>query len=105
MGTKLNPGQYDCYAKLEPDEPYFLLCSKDPIGEYLVSAWVALRAGDVAAAKRIMENAGKAWKESGRTNLPYGSGKSLEAQQCAEAMRDWQQKIKKRAAETARHKI
>lgn len=29
MGTKNNPGKYDCYAKLEPDEPHFVLRGKD----------------------------------------------------------------------------
>jgi hypothetical protein len=43
MGTKNNPGKYDCYAKLEPDEPYFLLRGKDPIGWLVVKVWVALR--------------------------------------------------------------
>lgn len=43
MGTKNNPGPYDCYAKLESDEPYFVLRGKDPIGWLLVQVWVTLR--------------------------------------------------------------
>lgn len=43
MGTKNNPGKYDCYAKLEPDEPYFLLRGKDPIGWLIVKLWIAMR--------------------------------------------------------------
>ena len=49
MGTKNEPGKYDCYAKLEPDEPYFLLRGKDPVAWLLVDLWCSLRkamAGD-----------------------------------------------------------
>lgn len=38
MGTKNNPGKYDCYAKAEPDEPLFTLRGKDvsaPISPFL----------------------------------------------------------------------
>lgn len=43
MGTKNNPGKFDCYAKLEPDEPYFILRGKDPMGWLVVQVWVYLR--------------------------------------------------------------
>ena len=40
MGTKNNPGSYDCYANLDPDEPYFCtrcgyasVCRKDYVGD------------------------------------------------------------------------
>lgn len=29
MGTKANPGEYDCYDKAEPDEPMFVLLARD----------------------------------------------------------------------------
>lgn len=29
MGTKNNPGRYDCYANAEPDEPMFVLLGHD----------------------------------------------------------------------------
>lgn len=89
MGTKSNPGQFDCYAKLEPDEPHFVLRGKDPVGAYLVSAWVALRAGDLDSALKILMEADSAWKASCRTNLPRDSEKSIEAEQCAKQMLDW----------------
>lgn len=63
--TKLNPGPYDCYAKLALDEPYFVLRAKDPDAPALVEAWAATRvmrtdnnnpkigeARDIAAAMR-----------------------------------------------------
>lgn len=42
MGTKNNPGKYDCYAKAEPDEPIFVLLGRDPLAAALVDEWIAL---------------------------------------------------------------
>jgi hypothetical protein len=43
MGTKNSPGKYDCYANLEPDEPYFLLMGRDRHAAYLVNLWAQMR--------------------------------------------------------------
>lgn len=43
MGTKNNPGMFDCLAKLAPDEPYFVLRAQDALAAELVELW-ALRA-------------------------------------------------------------
>ena len=43
MGTKNNPGPFDCYAKADPDEPIFVLRAKDPLAPILVRLWVELR--------------------------------------------------------------
>lgn len=55
MGTKNNPGAYDCYAKLDPDEPYFLLRGKDPAAPYLTKLWAASRMGNEEAVHNIVE--------------------------------------------------
>lgn len=39
MGTKNNPGKYDCYTKAEPDEPMFVLLARDPLAPLLVEIW------------------------------------------------------------------
>lgn len=66
MSTKLNPGQFDCYAKLADDEPYFVLRAKDPHAPALVEMWAALR------------------------QAQYGPYPKLdEARQCARDMRVW----------------
>jgi hypothetical protein len=66
MGTKLNPGQYDCYAKMADDEPFFVIRAKDPNGPALVELWAALR------------------------EAQYGHYPKLdEARQCARDMRAW----------------
>ncbi len=43
MGTKANPGKFDCYANAEPDEPIFVLLGRDPNAPTLVWLWAALR--------------------------------------------------------------
>ncbi len=39
MGTKTEPGKYDCYSKLAPDEPYFVLMGRDALSADLVDTW------------------------------------------------------------------
>ena len=43
MGTKNNPGQYDCYANAEGDEPMFVLLGRDRHAPHLVREWAWLR--------------------------------------------------------------
>lgn len=56
MGTKNNPGQYDCYSKLEDDEPYFLLRGKDPVAASLVREWVQKRIMRQLGSTRPIDN-------------------------------------------------
>jgi hypothetical protein len=48
MGTKNEPGKFDCYAAAGNDEPMFVLLGRDPVAPFVIFAWVALRieAGD-----------------------------------------------------------
>lgn len=39
MATKENPGSYDCYAKLESDEPYFVLRGTDIDAPKIIELW------------------------------------------------------------------
>lgn len=80
MGTKNNPGNYDCYAKAEPDEPMFVLLARDEYAPMLVGLWVAIKAG------RMDEK------------------KCLEALQCAQNMVQWFGANKERLAEEAAEK-
>ena len=43
MGTKNNPGRFDCYANAEPDEPMFVLLGRDKHAPSLVWLWAVLR--------------------------------------------------------------
>lgn len=67
MGSKNNPGKFDCYANAEPDEPMFILLGRDPVAWLLVDLWAATR-----------EELGKTAPE-----------KRQEAADCAFRMRDW----------------
>ena len=69
MGTKNNPGAFDCYANAEPDEPMFVLLARDEKSPHLVRQWVAVRA---------MQDASKVDDEKAR-----------EALACADAMERW----------------
>lgn len=39
MGTKNNPGDYDCYANAAPNEPMFILLGRDPHAGDAVRKW------------------------------------------------------------------
>ena len=43
MGSKNNPGRFDCYANAAPDEPMFILLGRDRIGASLVAMWADAR--------------------------------------------------------------
>ncbi len=67
MATKNNPGEYDCYANAEPDEPMFILLARDKHAPTLIWLWAAMRAIDGESQEKITE-----------------------AHQCIAAMLDWQ---------------
>lgn len=66
MGTKLNPGKFDCYENAEPDEPMFILLARDPLAPILVDLWAELRSHAAGNPSKVGE-----------------------AHDCAEAMRLW----------------
>src|SRR5882757_2651390 len=55
MGTKINPGVYDCYRRAEDDEPLFTLLARDPLAPILVSLWAALREHGGDDKKKVSE--------------------------------------------------
>jgi hypothetical protein len=56
MGTKSNPGEYDCYSKARPNEEMFSLLDRDPLAPFLVSIWSKVRMGDPEAARVVFES-------------------------------------------------
>jgi hypothetical protein len=74
MGTKRNPGRYDCYAAAEPDEPMFVLLARDQYAPLLVREWARCR-----------------WLDGDRE-------KAMEADECAKAMEEWQRDKSLRAS-------
>lgn len=67
MGTKNNPGAFDCYANAEPDEPMFVLLGRDKHAPALVYLWAMLREFDQEPPDKVAE-----------------------ARDCVEAMIQWQ---------------
>lgn len=55
MGTKNNPGPYDCLAKAEPDEPMFVLLARDPLAPILVRLWADLAGRGLAKGEKREE--------------------------------------------------
>ncbi len=56
MGTKINPGKFDCYAAALPDEPMFVLLARDPDFERLVRSWATRRQADCFNGDRPMSD-------------------------------------------------
>lgn len=62
MGTKFNPGEYDCYEAADPDEPMFILLARDRDAPALVELWADVREGrgedpaKVAEARQCAED-------------------------------------------------
>lgn len=77
MGSKSNPGKYDCYAKAEPDEPMFILLARDLYAPALVDRWANMRE--------------ETFKRGGSSGEPEEMAKIAEARKCANEMRDWRQ--------------
>jgi hypothetical protein len=55
MGTKNNPGQFDCYEHAEPDEPMFVLLGRDKHAPTLVWLWATLRELDGEDMAKVKE--------------------------------------------------
>lgn len=83
MGTKANPGKFDCYSKAAPDEPIFVLRSMDPSAPVLVRLWAAIRAGHMEQAHKLLDTA------AGMSKAKGGDAKFYEALKCAGDMEAW----------------
>ena len=76
MGTKNQPGKFDCFGNAEPDEPMFILLARDASAPDLVDKW--------ADRRRKLINEGKKPQSD--------MAMVIEAEDCAIAMRDWRAK-------------
>lgn len=86
MGTKNNPGVFDCHAKAEDDEPLFTLLGRDPLGHALVELWAHLRARDISSAVFCF---GYLVAQTAKLAFENNTAKVEEAFQCADDMRVW----------------
>lgn len=55
MGTKNNPGEFDCYENAEPDEPIFVLLARDIFAPILVEVWATTREQHGELPKKVAE--------------------------------------------------
>lgn len=86
MGTKTNPGEYDCYANALPDEEQFQLLARDPLAPGLTRLWAAIRTGDrhlLFSAVSELQGFVPHYAEAPET------APAAEALDCAERMRRW----------------
>lgn len=66
MGTKNKPGDFDCYANADPNEPMFILLGRDEDAPRLVAAWARKRELKGEDPKKVQEaidcaNAMRSW--------------------------------------------
>ena len=77
MGTKRIPGQFDCYDKIGPNEPFFVLRANDSAASITVRNW----ADSYFRHHTLISPTGA---------LPMKAAeKYREALACAEAMEEW----------------
>ncbi len=80
MATKNNPGQFDCYANADPDEPMFVLLARDKHAPSLIWLWAVLRELDREKPEKVQEArdccaAMVVWAhEHGRKSVGVGQG-------------------------------
>lgn len=75
MGTKNNPGSFDCYANAEPDEPMFVLLARDAYAPLLIRTWAADREVEgedpaKVAEARACADACEKWRKKKEANQP-----------------------------------
>lgn len=83
MGSKNNPGRFDCYADAAPDESMFVLLGRDRHAATLVRVWALLRHREGEDAAKIAEALAcadkmEAWARSLDKPTPFND-RALEA--------------------------
>lgn len=87
MATKNNPGEFDCHAAADPDEPLFTLLARDRFAPHMVRMWAAARAGDIFGAVSVFNAVAN--EMLGETPNDMGDAQISEAEKCADDMTDW----------------
>jgi hypothetical protein len=80
MGTKSEPGNFDCYTHAEDDEPLFVLLARDRTAPVIVRAWADARELMLREAWTQQTTIGEMFVELDQIN---------EARQCAGLMEQW----------------
>lgn len=88
MGTKKEPGKFDCHAKAELDEPLFVLLARDEYAPAVVRYWAAIKNGAPLRDPFALDHPNVCDPKI-RASLPE---KLREALSCADAMQAWRAK-------------
>lgn len=93
MGTKQNPGAFDCYANANVDEPMFIILGRDRHGAITVFHWLALRLTEASFG-------GKQWdaddvREMSQREYMKLPEKYREAWDCANSMETYHDEVMK----------
>lgn len=85
MGTKANPGKFDCYSHAADDEPMFILLGRDPCAHLLVHLWAMIRVEMGEDPEKVEEA-----RVIARAMLDYASrlGKNVKLASAATILRD-----------------
>lgn len=78
MGTKNNPGEFDCYSKAAPDEPMFILLGRDPAASAVVDYWVFLRDIHGKTESAVLAEARTTAKRMAEWAISVGKGAQIE---------------------------
>ena len=92
MGTKNNPGKFDCYENAHPDEPMFVLLGRDRLAAHLVSIWSKVRMGDHEAARQVFSH--MIIEHGLDYSIAPDIDKAGEAMDCAFAMFEWRKQLR-----------
>ena len=76
MGTKTDPGPFDCYAAARPDEPLFVLLARDATAAALVNLWAAMKRNEALSTPGLYQER-------------HLAGKIGEADRTANSMVEW----------------
>lgn len=86
MGSKNNPGKFDCYKSLKPDEPHFVIKGKDVIGAELTELWAYVRGGRLLDFERTVSKLRNITKDNLVSSSKVNFEKILEALSCSRDM-------------------
>ena len=85
MGTKANPGKFNCYAKAADDEPIFVLRASDPLAPDVVGYW--------ADRYHLQKEIGNSVGNGPEVLTASQHAKYAEARACAIAMKEWRKHV------------
>lgn len=63
MGSKNQPGVFDCWNNAEPEEPMFILLGRDRGAPQLVRQWADARAIEIARGQHSIEEWSRDWEQ------------------------------------------